>query len=253
MKDKKLKIPFDIKYFFDQLRLDYREKVQLPNDYYFFDGTKTVPIVPVLPKQLKTDSIMIVGTYPSAQFKNIDGTLNVPIGNLSEPFEVGTESGDVLERHYLEPLGIKRELCWITTLLKIFLFKEGDIDRYEEMGSPYTPPCLHADYELLAGSDANLKLFDQELALASPKLVITLGAEVAGILHPETPKEKWSYLMDGELHQIVSGGRIYKAVHLVHPVIIMRRYQKRNPWPRRHEEEHIPKVREIIRNLQVFE
>lgn len=173
---------------------------------------------------------MIVGAYPTAVFETIQGKRNVPFRNIIEPFALGTKFGDELEKYYLKPLGIKRENCWITNLLKVFLFKPGHVNSYKALGSSYLPPTLHSQFEELACFDANLTMFEQELKLASPKLIITLGADVAGILHPEIPKNNRNNLLNGDLSQFTIKSRTYNSIHFAHPGIIMRRQQKNNLW-----------------------
>ena len=91
-------------------------------------------------------------------------------------------SGEELDELFLQPLGVERSASWITDLVKVFLFKEGHVAKYHQLGGPKRMKedrTLFLDY---AKHPANLKFLEQELELAKPKVVLLLGAEVAGVL-----------------------------------------------------------------------
>jgi len=90
---------------------------------------------------------------------------------------------------------------------------------------------------------------EEELALARPRVVITLGAEVAGILREVKGSKKRNALLGGEVWPLELGGKTYQVVHLAHPGIVMRPASEWNPWPRLHQEEHIPALREELEGL----
>jgi uracil-DNA glycosylase len=96
-----------------------------------------------------------------------------------------------------------------------------------------------------------LHWLEEELILAQPRLVITLGAEVAGILQEMKGQRKRNALLGGVLKELQLGTASYQVIHLAHPGIVMRPASERNPWPRLHWETHIPAAREVVEQLAV--
>jgi hypothetical protein len=79
------------------------------------------------------------------------------------------------------------------------------------------------------------------LALARPRLVITLGAEIAGIIRGVPGDARRNALLGREIVPVLLGSTRVPTVHLAHPGIVMRKGDSaRNPWPERHVKEHIP-------------
>ena len=114
---------------------EYASKVNLPDDYRYPTGN---PIRPVPPVQTRCGGIMIIGAYPSARFESRRSPVSgkrrlIPIADNLQPFgpEVyfdGTqvrrlESGHGLQEFILSPLALAIEDCWITDLVKVFLYK----------------------------------------------------------------------------------------------------------------------------------
>lgn len=168
--------------------------------------------------------------------------------NVELPFDPSTASGKELDGHYLEQMGIDRSQCWITNLVRTFLFKQGHVDKYERLGCTNLPPETWKKFKKLARSDINLHWLQRELDLARPRVLITLGAEVAGVLHKITAHAARDQLLNGEPHRVNIGSNSYTSFHLAHPGIVMRRGWKRNPWPELHEK-HCGAVRTELRKL----
>ena len=120
---------------------EYSDDIGLPENYSYIDGNRIRPIVPVATAQ---GALMIVGAYPSARFESRReqterGRLRlVPIADNLQPFGVeeyfdGTRvrrltSGDEIRGHVLDPLDIDANGCWITDLVKVFLYKSAHLD-----------------------------------------------------------------------------------------------------------------------------
>jgi hypothetical protein len=81
---------------------------------------------------------------------------------------------------YFEPLGILRRDCWITDFVKVFLFKEGHRAKYVRLGS--APPTGYERECFAKLAVKSIGWIEKELQVAQPRLVITLGAEIAGLL-----------------------------------------------------------------------
>jgi len=228
--------------FQQRLVKEYNSSLNLPADYRFING---VPVLPVPPLDLAQDGVMILGAYPTALFARIGSERDVPIGNISRPFVDETyfdgssarqvEAGKELTDRYLRPLQLRRNQCWITNLVRVFLFKQGHLDKYRRLGYQVKFPERTKCFEALGGSDANLVWFYEELQIAKPRVVITLGAEVAGILRDAKSSSARSKLLDGTLREFELGGKVFPCIHLAHPGITMRSSSshtgtKRNQW-----------------------
>ncbi len=88
-----------------------------------------------------------------------------------------------------------------------------------------------------------------EIRTASPKLIITLGREVAGIVRGVSEDRARNELLGGSIHEGVFEGIPVKWVHLPHPGIVMRKGSDSNPWPERHRkycEELNPEIKRIL-------
>jgi hypothetical protein len=208
------------------LRSDYLLSLGIDGEPRFLNG-KCVDII--LPKQTTRHGVLVLGAYPTALFEQIDGHF-VPADNIAEPFDPLTASGKELDRYYLDKLGLNREQCWITNLLKVFLFKPGHMGH----ALPSVADVARSRFEDLASSEANLEWLDAELRIASPRLVITLGREVAGIIRGVNNNAARNALLKGCIQEYPFRGQRYLWIHLPHPGIVMRKGSVKNKWPRRH-------------------
>jgi len=194
-----------------------------------FVGDVRVSVIP--PKQMTLHGVLILGAYPTAKFNRFDGH-KVPVENITEPFDPETASGKELDDYYLNHLGISRPQCWITNLLKVFLFKPEHI-------RPADATIRHLardEFNRLASSPANLEWLATELRIAAPRLVITLGREVAGIVRRIHGGKQQNALLTGLIEEHEFASTMYRWVHLPHPGIVMRGESEQNAWPNRHKE-----------------
>lgn len=91
---------------------------------------------------------------------------------------------------------------------------------------------------------------ERELAVARPRIVITLGTELAGVVRGVASSAQRNALLGPTISPLQFGSICAPTVHLAHPGIVMRKNDTgRNPWPRVHEEEHIPALREALARL----
>lgn len=153
-------------------------------------------------------------------------------------------SGKELNEIILNQIGIKREDCWITDLVKVFLFKEGHVRRYEELGKKDIQSNRNKfkDYAI-----ASTPWLLREIEIAHPKVVILLGAEVISVLF-KTSQERAIKLMDGDKHELPIENMIVTTICLPHPGILMQP-SARNPWPERFKNEIAPRVKEEISKI----
>lgn len=229
---------------------EYKPSIGLPEPYTYLRGNPVNVLVPIETAQ---DGVMIVGTYPSAKFFTINGIADTPMMDNDSPFSnesyfdgsrVRTiPSGYELAEHYLQPLGIPRESCWITDLVKVFLFKEGHAERYRKLGVTVTEN--RSRYAVYA--QKSIPWLAEEVRLAQPRAAILLGLEVVSILFGISEKAA-KRLLDGHCRSLVIDGTELNAVCLPHPGIIMKR-SATNPWPERFEREIRPTAYEELRRL----
>lgn len=231
---------------------DYKASIGLPEPYTYLRGNPVNVLVPIETAQ---NGVMIVGAYPSAKFFTINGIADTPMMDNDSPFSnesyfdgsrVRTiPSGYELAEHYLQPLGISRESCWITDLVKVFLFKEGHVERYRKLGVTVTENrSRYAEY-----ARKSIPWLAEEVRLAQPRAVILLGLEVVSVLFGVSEGAA-KLLLDGHCRSLVIDGTELNAVCLPHPGIIMKR-SATNPWPERFEREIRPTAYEELRRLEL--
>lgn len=203
------------------------------------------PLRPLPPLDAGTGHIMVVGAYPSARFAVVGKHRDVPAGDNMGPFEperyfdgqrVRTQaSADELRTHFFAPLDIQRRLCWVTDLVKVFLFKEGHRAKYRALGAAVPDGYVREQFESLAAR--SVPWLEREISVAVPKLLITLGSGVAGILHGATSQRSRNALLNRPVSALTVGAHTVMSVHLAHPGILMRGGNRaRNPWPERHQQ-----------------
>jgi uracil-DNA glycosylase len=233
---------------------EYATSVGLQPAANYYGGARLRPVVPL---DTAVGGIFILGAYPSARFESVGRESDVPVGDNLGPFEperyfdgarVRTQkSADELKAFYLEPLGILRSDCWITDIVKVFLFKEGHRAKYARLGSAPPPGYERERFEELAVK--SIAWIEKELEAARPRVVITLGAEIAGLIRGVSPAQR-NALLGPVVSPAHFGAIEVPTVHLAHPGIVMRKGDdERNPWPRLHQEQHIPKLRVALATL----
>jgi len=175
---------------------DYAGSVGLPVPYVYIDGN---PIRPLPPVQTAKGGMMIVGAYPSARFearRPADDSPRrrlVPIGDNLQPFAQEEyfdgvrirrlESGHQIRQHLLTPLCLELSDCWVTDLVKVFLYKPQHLSSCQAVRPDFAPPVLRGAFAELA--EKSLPWLRQECDLCQPKLVVTLGEEVAQAISGE--------------------------------------------------------------------
>ena len=229
---------------------DYAGSVGLDSDAKYLHGT---PLRPVVPLDQGEGGLFILGAYPSARFAQIDKVTDVPVADNLGPFESERwfdgnrirvqPSAKELEDLFLTPLEVERTDCWITDLVKVFLFKPGHVDRYTKL--KVKPPRGYTRDRFMELGEESLPWLGRELKAARPKLVITLGAEVAGVIQGVRSQSAQVKLLKPEVSTMTIEGVAVEVIHCAHPGILMRRAEN-NPWPERHVREFLPKIKRAI-------
>ena len=205
---------------------NYAGSVGLPVPYTYIDGN---PIRPLPPVQKERGGIMIVGAYPSARFearRPADGSSRrrlVPVGDNLHPFAqeeyfdgVRTrrlESGHQIRQHLLAPLSLDLADCWVTDLVKVFLYKPEHLGSCQAVRPDFSPTVLRGDFAELA--EKSLPWLRQECDLCQPKLVVTLGEEVAQAVSGEATAKADDLLRRPASKAKRIGG--WTTLHLPHP------------------------------------
>jgi len=175
---------------------DYSNSIQLPNPYTFPDGN---PIRSLPPIQTAQGGLMIIGAYPSARFESRPSRSNpghyrlVPIANNLQPFGLEQyfdgirmrtlESADGLQKYFLNDLSRSLDQCWITDLVKVFLYKPEHAESIAEVHPDFQVPVNRHQFKDLAVK--SLQWLHDEVQLCNPKLIVTLGEEVAQVISGE--------------------------------------------------------------------
>ncbi len=218
---------------------NYKTSIGLTEEYTYLAGN---PINVLVPIETTLNRAMIVGAYPSAKFYTIIGISDTPMSDNDSPFSnesyfdgsrVRTiPSGQELNEVILKRIGIRREDCWITDLVKVFLFKEGHINRYKRLGK------CNLDQNRSHFDDYAKDSFcwlEKEIEICNPQIIILLGIEVSKIFFKISNTIAKEYL-NGSLKLKEINGIERKVICLPHPGILMKRTDT-NPWPEKFEKE----------------
>ena len=233
---------------------NYKHEINYPKKYTYFYGN---PINVLVPIETKKNGIMIVGAYPSAKFYTVNGIADTPLADNDSPFSnesyfdgsrVRTiPSGKELNEVILKLIGIDRKDCWITDLVKVFLFKQGHVDRYNKLGKS---DITENRSKFLEYPEYSICRLNEEIELANPIAIVLLGIEVTKTIFSISEKEAKSYL-DGEVRLKSVNGQDRHFICLPHPGILMKDFKK-NPWPNKFENEIAPKAKNRIKNLKTI-
>jgi uracil-DNA glycosylase len=250
----------DIKEYQELCKRAYKAAIHYPESYTYLTGG---PIKVQIPLETTVNKVMIVGAYPSAKFYTVqsnDGTLirDVPLDDNDSPFSNETyldgkrlrtiPSGKELNEVILHKIGVLRQDCWITDLVKVFLFKEGHVKKYQALGKFDIEPN-RKNFEEYA--ELSLKWLYDEIEICNPCVIILLGMEVTSAvlkLKPDAAKEALNGIRISKL--IKEQDRQF--ICLPHPGILMRKNQNGNTWPQDFENSISVNARaEIARLLEL--
>jgi uracil-DNA glycosylase len=230
---------------------NYKADIGYPQEYAYLFGNKVKVHVPI---ETTMSKCMVVGAYPSAKFYTVNSLADTPLEDHTSPFSNETyfdgsrlrtiPSGKELNELILARIGVKREDCWITNLVKVFLFKPGHVDRYKKLGKHDIEPNRnkYATY-----AKASLWWLHKEIEICSPYVIILLGREVTKAFFDVSLAKAITYMTGGAYSKVIDGVN-RNIICLPHPGILMKKMTK-NPWPERFENEIGPKAYNEIKNL----
>jgi uracil-DNA glycosylase len=229
---------------------EYMKSIDFSEENTYLYGN---PVRTVVPIETAIGRIMIIGPQPAAKVffeKNIP---DVPLQDATAPFSVepyydgnrvrSSYTGQELNEIILETLEIKREHCWLTTLVKVYLFDEDHVKKYRRLGKEITANKLnYSEY-----ANKSLQWIRDEIEIANPKAVILLGPEVVStllVISEDEAKE----LITGEVVEKKIIWKNSNFICLPSPGLILDR-AARNPWPRKFALNIGPKAAEEIKRL----
>jgi len=231
---------------------NYKIDIGYPENYTYLYGNPLNVLVPI---ETSLNKFMIVGAYPSAKFFTINRISDTPVANNDSPFSnesyfdgsrVRTiPSGKELNEVILKRIGIERNECWITNLVKVFLFKEGHINRYRRL---HKTDLTENRSKFDEYAQKSLKWLEKEIEISNPKLIILLGLEVSKNIFNLSENSAKNYL-NGEIQKKEINGTERDFVCLPHPGILMKIFDK-NPWPERFKNKIAPQVKEVVNNFR---
>lgn len=226
----------------------YKESIGFPQERTFFFGN---PVEVAVPHEVATDKVMVIGFHPLAKVFDLEDQKDVPLYSANFPFGNeqyfdGKHVVDVPGRKDLEVvlnrLGIQLEDCWLTSLIKIYLFSSKDVIKYNKLGSYKVAPD---EFNFKEYGAKSMSWIQQEVNLANPELVILVGLETISLFYDLSPT-KAKHLVDGELKDLKIGRKKVPVLCLQDPELMINN-NKRNPWPEVFENKVLPAASESLK------
>lgn len=230
---------------------EYLQGIKFPEENTFLYGN---PVQTVVPIETAIGKIMVIGPQPAAKVFFVDGIPDVPLYDATAPFSIepyydgsrvrSSYTGQELSDVILETLEIQREHCWLTTLVKVFLFEDDHVRKYHRLGKEIKE-CRSEfhDYAL-----KSMSWIRQEIEIANPKVIILLGPEVISSLLLISEKEALE-LITGDVVEKKIIWKNSNFICLPPPGVILDR-SARNPWPRKFALQIGPKAAEAIKKIE---
>lgn len=230
---------------------EYLKSIKFPKENTYLYGN---PVQTVVPIETAIGKIMIIGPQPAAKVYFEKDIPDVPLYDATAPFSIepyydgnrvrSSYTGQELSEVILETLEIPREKCWLTTLVKVFLFDDDHVKKYKRLGKEIKEN--KSQYHELALK--SMPWLRDEIEIANPKAIILLGPEVISSL---------LLISEDEAKELITGDVVEKKIIwknsnficLPPPGVIMDR-SARNPWPRKFALQIGPKAAKEIRRLE---
>ena len=228
----------------------YKESIGYPQERAFLYGN---PVEVALPVDVVDNKAMVVGFHPLARTYDVEDQKDVPLYSVGFPFReeqyfdgkqlVSTPGRKDLAT-VLGRLGISLDDCWLTTLVKIYLFSSKDVAKYNKLGNYKVAPD---EFNFKEYGAKSMPWIQQEINLASPELLILVGLETISLFYDLTPT-KAKHLIDGELKEFKSGKKTLPVLCLQDPELMINN-NKRNPWPEVFEDKVLPVAKKSLKRF----
>ena len=213
---------------------EYQESIRFPKETSYLYGN---PVQTVMPLQTAIGKLMVVGPHPAARLYFLDSIPDVPLFDSSAPFATdpyfdgarvrNSLMGEELVEVVLETLGVSREDCWLTTLVKVFLFDEDHVKKYRTLGKEIS----ENKSKYMEFANRSIPWIRHEIEIANPYAVVLMGEEVISSLLLVSEEEAREF-MTGE---VIEKKIIWKNTNFIclpRPGLLLDR-SARNPWPRK--------------------
>lgn len=230
---------------------EYKEDIGYPEESEFIQG---MPVQPVIPIQTVRNKVLVVGDYPTAKMATLHGVPNVPVSNsegplIDEVYYKGDQlyenlMAEDLQECLLNEIGVDYKDCWLTNLVKVYLFTSSDVKKYEKLGKTILPTQkFFSSY-----AQKSMRWLDEEIKICDPELIITLGATPAQYVMKTTQARSVS-LLDGHLRYYVVKGKQYPVMSLPHPRILSRK--KNKSWMKLFDKRICRAAKESLTTLRI--
>jgi len=213
---------------------EYAKSIKFAEETSYLYGN---PVRTVVPIETAIGKTMVIGPYPAAKMYFEKDIPDVPLYDGIAPFSIepyydgsrvrSSYTGQELSEVILESLEIPREHCWLTSLVKVFLFDDDHVKKYHRLGKEIKENrSNYMDY-----ANRSLNWIRQEIEIANPKIILLLGAEVISSILLISEQEA----LESMTGKIIEKKIIWKNSNFIclpPPGVIMDR-SARNPWPRK--------------------
>lgn len=230
---------------------EYLDSIKFPKETSYLYGN---PVQTVVPIETAIGKIMIIGPQPAAKMFFVDNIPDVPLYDATAPFSIepyydgnrvrSSYTGQELSDIILETLEISRENCWLTTLVKVFLFDDDHVKKYRRLGKEIEEN--RSSYQKYANE--SLTWLRDEIEIGNPRTIILLGPKVISSLLLISEEEAMD-LITGEVVQKKIIWKNSNFICLPPPGVILDR-SPRNPWPRKFALEIGPRAAEEIKKIE---
>ncbi|MGW8314420.1 MAG: uracil-DNA glycosylase family protein [Bacteroidales bacterium] len=213
---------------------EYQESIRFPKETTYLYGN---PVQTVMPLQTAIGKLMVIGPHPAARLYFLDNIPDVPLYDsnapfASEPYYDGSRvrnslMGEELKEVILETLGVKEEDCWLTTLVKVFLFDNDHVKKYHTLGKE----IRENKSRYMEFANKSIAWIRQEIEIANPYAVVLMGEEVISSLLLVSEEEALQFMTGEAIEKQV----IWKNTNFIclpRPGLLLDR-SARNPWPRK--------------------
>lgn len=228
----------------------YKESIGFPEERTFLYGN---PVEVAVPHEVVPNKAMVIGFHPLAKMFDVEDQKDVPLYSAGFPFGDeqyfdGKHVVNIPGRKDLEvvlgKLGIGMEDCWLTSLIKIYLFSSKDVAKYNSLGNFKVAPD---EFNFKEYGKKSISWIQQEVNLASPELIILVGLETISLFYDVSPT-KAKHLIDGELKEVKFGRKKLPVLCLQDPELMINN-NKRNPWPEVFENKVLPTAKESLKSF----
>jgi len=197
---------------------------------------------------------MIIGPQPAAKVFFVDAIPDVPLYDATAPFSVepyydgsrvrSSYTGQELQEIIMDSLEIKREECWLTTLVKVFLFDDDHVKKYRRLGKDIQE--IRSEY--MEYANKSLPWIRQEIEIANPRVILLLGPQVISSILLISEEEAME-LITGKVVEKKIIWKNSNFICLPPPGVILQR-SARNPWPRKFALQIGPTAAEEIKRIK---